>query len=723
MDSSERTPMSINFEVKGQLAKLLATEDLVVEHRFVETAMFNVHTRVLTLPMWKKATECVFDMLVAHEVGHALFTPDEWDWDTPKQFVNVVEDVRIEKLMKRKYAGLSKTFYRGYEELADEDFFCLENEDVNSMNLADKVNLYYKIGNFIDIDFSEKEMEIVKMIGETETFADALVAADALYQFCKNQQESKVANIDDHSQQVSAGSDSGNSDSEVKTDSSDASLDSETSDQSSENGESYEIPDDNQSPGSGQMTQNIDVKTMDALEESISELISDEEYSKYSETTYLEIPKLNMNTVIASNEDIHDYCEDFWKPFTSESESRYFEWVDTEYRKFKKSAQKEVNYLVKEFECKKAADSYARATTARTGVLDCSKLHTYKYNEDLFKKVTTLSDGKNHGLIFVLDWSGSMGNVMLDTIKQLYNIIWFCNKVSIPFEVYAFSNEWNCRIYDDNGHPYTPEPHYEKKENMLHVADHFNMMNILSSKVSNKNLEKQLLNIFRVAFGFTKYVDYALPPRLSLSGTPLNEAFVALNQIIPDFQSRTKVQKVQCIVLTDGEAGPLNRHILVDYQKGNEYIGTARMHRNCYIRDRKLGTTYNILNYHHNDCAYVSFSNCLLQQLKDKFPTTNFIGIRVLEGRDSGSFIRLHTESWDQVESLKSIWKKERCIVLKDCGYQRYFGMSSSDLSNDTEFEVDEDASKAKIKSAFIKSLKSKKMNKKILNEFVEFIV
>ena len=55
----------------------------------VETAMFNVHTRVLTLPMWKKASECVFDMLVAHEVGHALFTPDEWDWDTPKQFVPV----------------------------------------------------------------------------------------------------------------------------------------------------------------------------------------------------------------------------------------------------------------------------------------------------------------------------------------------------------------------------------------------------------------------------------------------------------------------------------------------------------------------------------------------------------------------------------------------------------------------------------------------------------
>ena len=98
--------------------------------------------------------------------------------------------------------------------------------------------------------------------------------------------------------------------------------------------------------------------------------------------------------------------------------------------------------MVKEFECRKSADAYARATSSSTGTLDCTKLHTYKYNEDLFKKVTTINDGKNHGLIFILDWSGSMSRVMNDTIKQLYNLIWFCKKVAIPFDVYAFTNEW-----------------------------------------------------------------------------------------------------------------------------------------------------------------------------------------------------------------------------------------------------------------------------------------
>ena len=108
--------MAVSREIKAQLAKLLATEDLIVEHRQVPSAQFNVHTRVLTLPLWEKASAAVYDLLVGHECGHCLFTPDEdWTLDVkvPPQFINVVEDARIEKLMKRRYMGLAKTFYNG----------------------------------------------------------------------------------------------------------------------------------------------------------------------------------------------------------------------------------------------------------------------------------------------------------------------------------------------------------------------------------------------------------------------------------------------------------------------------------------------------------------------------------------------------------------------------------------------------------------------------------
>jgi hypothetical protein len=58
----------------------------------------------------------------------------------------VVEDVRVEKLMKRRYAGLAKTFFNGYKELAEQEFFQLNNDDVSSYSLADRTNLLFKIG-------------------------------------------------------------------------------------------------------------------------------------------------------------------------------------------------------------------------------------------------------------------------------------------------------------------------------------------------------------------------------------------------------------------------------------------------------------------------------------------------------------------------------------------------------------------------------------------------
>ena len=53
-------------EIKGKLAKLLATENLIIEHRNVETAQFDVVRRVLTLPVWQIQSEDVYDLLVAH---------------------------------------------------------------------------------------------------------------------------------------------------------------------------------------------------------------------------------------------------------------------------------------------------------------------------------------------------------------------------------------------------------------------------------------------------------------------------------------------------------------------------------------------------------------------------------------------------------------------------------------------------------------------------------
>ena len=726
MASYETKVMSVSHEIKSQLAKLLATEDLVVEHRQVETAQFNVHTRVLTLPLWEKASNTVYDLLVGHEVGHALFTPDQDPpRNIPHQFVNIVEDARIEKLMKRKYLGLAKTFFNGYKELNQNDFFSLDGEIISEMNLADRVNLYYKVGNFVDIPFDDfDEMPIVRMIGECETFADVLIAAEFLYKFCKKKKKEETDIPNDSLNSQSQGSNQSASDFIDQEEGENESDQEQPSETDSYGGTSEQQQNTSTSAG-GNNDEEPEVRTADNLEENLKDLIDQEGI----DNVYVELPKVNLDTVIAKNEEIHKEINSFFK-FQEEQIEKLPEpykpylSVDKQFVEFKRSAQKEVNYLVKEFECRKAADSYARSTTSRTGVLDCSKLHTYKYNEDLFKKITTLADGKNHGLVFVLDWSGSMSKVMEDTCKQLFNLIWFCKKVSIPFEVYAFTCEWRRASYDHEKQEYVRadlSPHYKVKDGLLSIDQSFTMMNILSSK--SKDLENQMINVWRIASYFSSSfgVGYSIPERLSLSGTPLNEALVSLHQILPKFQKENKLQKVQCIVLTDGEANQLNHHVEVKRNwESNPYIGTRRLIPNkTFIRDRKLGTTYRVVY------DWYKFTDLLLTNLKDNFPSVNFIGIRVLAPRDANSFIRLYYGKDDikEQEKIQNEWKKTKSFIIKKSGYDAYFGVSATALAQDTEFDVAEDATKAQIKSAFVKSLKTKKLNKKVLGEFISLVV
>jgi len=728
MATYRKEHMAVSHEIKSQLAKLLATEDLVVEHKKIKTAQFNVHTRVLTLPMWERASNTVYDLLVGHEVGHALYTPDE---DPPKgiphQFVNVVEDCRIEKLMKRRYMGLAKTFYRGYQELNDEDFFEIHGEDLSTYNLADKININAKVGNFVNIKFSEKEQKIVDLVDACETFEDVAIAAETLYQFCKQEKEGdqKVKDLDELDNLPPMPQDELSSNIEIPNVSEDAGDEEGESEQSESS--DYRDQDEESASNSSEIdyTDTPDVRTANSLENKLQDLIGNSSF----ENNYVEIPKVNLDTVVIENSEIHDYI-DAW--FNAQQEryaaTKLYEKVDIEFRKFKQTAQKEVNYLVKEFECRKAADSYARATVARTGVLDCSKLHTYKYNEDLFRKVTTIPDGKNHGLVFVLDWSGSMQYTMKDTCKQLLNLVWFCKKVGIPFDVYAFTGEWQRTDYDrlTDNFEINLKPHYEKEEGLLSVHERFSMMNMITSEMSGKNIEKQLLNIWRLACAFQDSwsCGYTYPPRVTLSGTPLNEAIISLHQIIPHFQKKHKLQKVHCIVLTDGEANSVPYHVQV--QRGPEsepYMGCRRVNPEAtFLRDRKLGITYKF------GYSYSEFTDVLLKNLKDCFPSTNFIGIRVLEGRDMNRFLSLYFDplkdsNWfEEKEKVQNEWKKTKSFSLKNSGYDVYFGISSSILSSDSEFEVDDDATKAKIKSAFVKSLKTKKLNKKVLGEFISLV-
>ena len=148
-------------------AKLLATENISVIRARVSTASFDIKNRVLTLPQWKDMSPLVEGMLIGHEVGHALYTTD--DYLTPIQedgklrgYLNILEDVRIEKLMKRKYPGIRKTMNLGYQELNDKDFFGVKKvPDLSTLSLIDRINLYFKAGYQCGVKFTPEEKLLV----------------------------------------------------------------------------------------------------------------------------------------------------------------------------------------------------------------------------------------------------------------------------------------------------------------------------------------------------------------------------------------------------------------------------------------------------------------------------------------------------------------------------------------------------------------------------------
>ena len=680
--------------------------------------MFDVDRRVLTLPMWDKASATVYDLLVGHEVGHALFT-DNVDWtidypEVPKDFVNVIEDARVERLMKKKYPGLSRTFYNGYNELNCDDFFSTKDENLDNLSLIDRINLYFKIGAFHNIAFSDQEDEFLTRISKLETFQEVLETAQDLVNFLKQKKQEPV-----EIPQIAQNSSSGTGDEEEESegnqgDSIELEQDSQQSSTTSQESQGDEqITMEQEAPtGSGAPSDKhpdeFESKTSKSFDQKKEQLVD----ANAQETNYVELPEMILENVIIPNEYIHKICKNYYSAFSGSYMEDWVAHSNKEYISYKKSAEKEVSYLVKEFECKKSADQYARSSTARTGVLDTSKLHTYKFNEDLFKKVSVIPDGKNHGLIFILDWSGSMADWMLNTCKQLFNLIWFCRKVNIPFEVYAFTLDCNAYVELQPNHP----PIYKNKVGIIAPEKSFRLMNIFTHKVNSKTLDEQMKYIWACCYSFQKRNGY-VPKGMDLSGTPLGESLITLHSLIPQFQKNNKLQKVNVIFLTDGEGYVNPTTVQKKRGYGESYIGITKHYYNT-LRSRNTGRIYE--SYHYGN--FPLYAKVLLTSLKDNFPTVNFINFRITSSRDFRTCHTWYGKNYPNYEEAKNVMKKNQFVTFYGTGFDQFHVLPSNTLAQDETFDVDEGASKAQIKSAFSKMLGKKRTNKKLLSEFVTLI-
>ena len=177
-------------------AKALASENISFAFsKDAETASFDVKSRHLIMPMWD-VTETVKTMLVAHEISHAMWTPYERGEELLKaaeaegynamllqRIANIIEDVRIEKLMKQKFPGTRRDFFLGYKEIAELDLFGFKKMDLPKAGFLNRLNIHFKFGipGFIPMTFEGNEQEVVDMVDGVVNFDQVIEVAKFLY--------------------------------------------------------------------------------------------------------------------------------------------------------------------------------------------------------------------------------------------------------------------------------------------------------------------------------------------------------------------------------------------------------------------------------------------------------------------------------------------------------------------------------------------------------------
>ena len=725
--------MPVNIEIKGNLAKLLATENLIIEHKAVDTASFDVQRRVLTLPQWETDSNYVYDMLVAHEVGHALHTPlRRWNKedkykDLPMDYVNVVEDARIEKLMKQRFAGLNKDFYKAYEELHSNNFFDVDDESVDDLKLIDKINLYFKIGAYLCIDFNDEENQIITEIAQAETFDQVLDLSLRLYNLSKEQKEQV-----DLEELMSVKFDPDGEPMNIQVVPEEKTEDTDEDGTETEGKGTKPVPTDDDveedetpelSAKAGNHANIDESDTQRTFDRNVREELKSDDLR---ETNYVTLPEVDVDSVLIKFETVRDALKSHFSYKTTEvfhplEVTNYNARLDRaidQFNKVKQSSRKDVNNLVKEFEMKKSADSYSRSATSRTGMLDMTKLHTYKFNDDIFKKVTVIPEGKNHGLVYLLDWSGSMHNIMEDTIKQLYNLVWFCRKVQIPFEVYAFTNDsWSLdpRTKNEDPDAYTWQrdlpSHHTPKLNDIVIPDTFRLVNILSSQQRGRDLDEMMKLLFLQVSALSNYGDLPYLREFQLSGTPLNEAIICIGQVTKRIIKSTGIQKCHVVVLTDGDGF----HSEYMHEGYDGQLSKRTIYSGGFMI-RQGSKSYSAGNGH------TDLTTALVRSVKSELPNTSFLGIRLIDRDYRHFYMGYGRDSYGMFDDMKAQNRKEGMIHFKSDSFDQWYGIATNKLHDDAELSVDQGADKRAISTAFKKMNRGKKTNKVMVKQFIDQI-
>jgi hypothetical protein len=677
MENTMNTATTVrNTQRVSILANLLATENLrVMYSATIPSAAFDLKTRTLLLPMWRVG-QSVRDFLVGHEIAHAKYTPQTRWLEAAKEiggtsekqqrvaqdFINVVEDARIERLIKGEFPGLRKDFMEGYKILHDEmNIFKVKGRDLGTLRLIDRINLYYKIGIHcgVEIPFTAEERKYLDRITATRAgeigFEDVVEIARELFKREKEEMKDQAGeDSKDQSKQKDQkkseknkgnpnGSDgegedqdeeegtegTGDADGEESEDGMDGEMDGEESEGNSKGMESDEegieaegdsqgndgsegsdgedigesMEDDTDDGESAESQQLEASETMGAMTSAMANLVD----ANYDEEA-IKINDIDPSKVVV---EVADFIKLFDKvefsPYANGMKGKIVtEVVDQQaqkaFNRVTEENKKAVDAMCKRFEVKRSAKNFAKQTSAKSGRISPRLLSKYKFAEDIFDRVTIKRDEKNHGIVILLDWSGSMGIMIGETVVQLTALLAFCRKCGIPAEVYFFTSNhvpsMNEKFEKENANlPMTKDFNgkmrkmtreecvggmwgasgvkFDEVNERTAFTDHacnlpqgttakggnailqaFSLIKVYDQNMDTKKFAKsigRLILLSQMVGGKTIEAEALVAPKcLSLGNTPLDESILAMRQIIVNFRKSTNT-KVTFINLSDGE--------------------------------------------------------------------------------------------------------------------------------------------------------------------------
>ncbi len=742
-----------------KLAKLLAAENIMVEHKPIKTAYFDVKNRVLALPMWKEMTEALYHMLVLHEVGHALDTPaDGWKGaiDKVKEeeksffvaqtfpgYLNVVEDARIERKIKTKFPGSRKDFIDGYNWLHEQDFFSIKNENVDNLSLIDRINLYFKLGTRLRIKFTDEERVFVRRAEQTITFDDVIKLAEDLLAYAKKKREE-----DNELEEKSLIIPSEGEEGEESDDFDD--FDEEDADDSDEEGNSQrgasKHDEDSRKEfesGSrrGRSSKPIDqAKTDSAMNDRMEELL-DEKLSGRT-FTYILFPKdITHEEFVVPYKTVLQMVD---KDFTGRpSLIEYRTWLANRFRSENNAA---INYMVKEFEMKKAAVAYSRSKQAKTGVIDTNKLHGYKFNDDIFKRLTIEPTGKNHGVVVVLDMSGSMAPNYKGAMDQLICLAMFCRRVGIPHRIYGFTQVTEDFNTFDRTRPTKKQQMFERISKRMGAKSfvfpdmyfdlveffhesmslkEFNTMVgtlLFSSKMQNRSDTDDFLGKKTFKSFLYDHVPYSnFLHFLQLGGTPLNDAIIVSRDLLEKFRKEKNIQIMNYVCITDGDS---NGSLFYDPS------GHGHKAKNLPCRSSVYGKNTNIfideesriqtmLNFEENHQITSMFARTV-----SKSQNATFVGFYIVSGSYDARGVGLRYTK--NVDEFMTKWKKSKGEIAIDDMLNFdvfYIIQGGKNLeAQQAAFDEAKDLKKGQLAKAFISAQSKRGASRTVLGKFIEKI-